>query len=296
MQKLVGPSLIMVATLAWSTAGLFTRIVSTDIPTTLFWRTFAGGSCVLLFQIVRTGMLRGGRIDWRDLVTFSRGEWWTALLSTAGMILYISSFYYTTIATVSFVYGTMPLVTCLMAALVLRTPITPVAMSAALISCLGVMMMVGGSPAGAGQIGLILAFVMTGFMAALTISAKYFPGTNPMKTSYLSAFLGAVATAPFAHFSGVSTHDYLWLALYGALNLGMGFSLYLIGVARVPAMLAALLSLGEIPLAPVWAWLLFGERVDIPTMIGGTLIVSAAVLYITLGSRPSRRAPAGAAE
>ena len=291
MQKLVGPSLIIVATLAWSTAGLFTRIVSTDIPTTLFWRTFAGGSCVLLVQIFRRG-----RIDWRDLVTFSRGEWWTALLSTTGMILYISSFYYTTIATVSFVYGTMPLVTCLMAALVLRTPVTPVAVAASLVSCLGVMLMVRGSPAGAGQIGLALAFVMTGFMAALTISAKYFPAADPIKTSYLSAYLGTIAMAPFAHFSGVSTHDYLWLVLYGVLNLGMGFPLYLAGVARVPAMLAALLSLGEIPLAPIWAWLLFGERVDVPTMIGGALIISAAVLYITLGSRPSRRAAAGAAE
>ena len=44
----MGNILVFLAAIAWSTAGLFTRIISTDFPTTLFWRSVTGGLSVLL--------------------------------------------------------------------------------------------------------------------------------------------------------------------------------------------------------------------------------------------------------
>ena len=43
MRNMTGPFLILIAALSWSTAGLFTRLVTTDIPTTLLWRSITGG-------------------------------------------------------------------------------------------------------------------------------------------------------------------------------------------------------------------------------------------------------------
>ncbi|MCX8518035.1 MAG: hypothetical protein ORN29_08245 [Rhodoferax sp.] len=40
--RLVGIALIALAALSWSTAGLFPRLVSTDVFTTLFWRSLLG--------------------------------------------------------------------------------------------------------------------------------------------------------------------------------------------------------------------------------------------------------------
>ncbi len=42
-----GVVLIVLAALSWSTAGLFPRLVSTDVFTTLFWRSLLGGITVL---------------------------------------------------------------------------------------------------------------------------------------------------------------------------------------------------------------------------------------------------------
>lgn len=44
------------------------------------------------------------------------------------------------------------------------------------------------------KLGIGLAFAMTFFMASLTIAAKYFPTANVVKATYLSGFLGALAT------------------------------------------------------------------------------------------------------
>ena len=82
--------------------------------------------------------------------------------------------------------------------------------------------------------------------------------------------------------------DYLWLILYGVVNVGVGFGVYLIGVKRVSALVAALVGLSEIPLAPIWAWLLFNERMNLAVLFGGSVILTAAVIYITSSGKRDR--------
>lgn len=90
MRNLTGSLLILIAALSWSTAGLFTLVVTTDIPTTLLWRSIIGGICVLLIYYAMDK-----KKSFRDLFVFSFGEFYIAVLSTAGMICFISSFFFT---------------------------------------------------------------------------------------------------------------------------------------------------------------------------------------------------------
>jgi drug/metabolite transporter (DMT)-like permease len=282
MGRFSGPLLVLIAAVAWSTAGLFTRVVSTDIPTTLFWRSLSGGICVFIIY----HLLKRDR-SLTESIRFSLGEVVTAVLSTFGMIFFIAAFFYTKIANVSFIYGAMPLITCVLAYFAIGTAITWLGFGASLLSAIGVAFMIWGASDLSDYVGLALAFGMTLFMAALTISAKYFPGCDMIKTSYLSAFLGALVMLPFVTFHNTISQDYLWLCLYGIVNVGLGFGLYLIGVSRTTALTAALLSLSEVPLAPIWAWLLFDERLGVETALGGTLIVVAAVMYIAFDKKNS---------
>ena len=56
---------------------------------------------------------------------------------------------------------------------------------------------------------------------------------------------------------------------------------------RVPATQAALISLLDTPLAPLWVWLAFSETPPAATLVGGTVII-AAVGWTILGSpRPT---------
>ena len=271
----IGILLVLVAALSWSTAGLFTRVVTTDIPTTLFWRSLFGGLCVL-----GIAMAAKRSVDIREALTFTRGEAVIAVLSTAGMICFISAFFVTSIANVAFVYGTMPLVTFVLSMVFLTVRADAVSVGCCVLSAAGVAVMALGNSLAADFLGILLAFGMTLFMASLTVAAKFFPDADSSKATYLSAFLGALATAPFATYGHTIPADYLWLFLYGFVNVGVGFGVYLIGVKRVSALVAALVGLTEIPLAPVWAWILFGEGMNLQVLVGGAVILTAAVIYI----------------
>ena len=275
-----GVLFVLVAAISWSTAGLFTRVVTTDIPTTLFWRSLFGGLCVLgiVMAVQRSA-------DIRAAFTFTWGEAVIAGLSTAGMICFISAFFHTTIANVAFVYGTMPLVTLILSLIFLGARANAVSLGCCVLSAVGVAVMTSGSSMPSDFLGIALAFGMTLFMASLTVAAKFFPNADSSKTTYLSAFLGALATAPFTAFSDTAPVDYFWLLLFGFVNVGVGFGVYLIGVKRVSALVAALVGLTEIPLAPVWAWLLFGERMNLFVLLGGAVILTAAVVYIATSGK-----------
>ena len=279
MRNISGPLLILIAALSWSTAGLFTRLVTTDIPTTLLWRSITGGICVLLIYYAMNQ-----KKPLRNLFVFSFGEFWIAGLTTAGMICFISSFFFTTIANVSFVYGTMPLVTYFLSLIFLREKISAFSIVCCVASTLGMVIMTLGNAALNDYLGIALALGMTFFMAALTVATKFFPNADTTKATYLSAFLGALAVAPFATHTLLLTSDYVWLGLYGLVNVGLGFGVYLMGVSRVSALAAALIGLIEIPLAPVWAWMLFAEKTTGLVLIGGSLITTTAIVYI-IGTR-----------
>ena len=85
---------------------------------------------------------------------------------------------------------------------------------------------------------------------------------------------------PFVESFAVNAHNFIWLAVYGFVNVGLGFGIYLIGVARVSPATAALLGLLEVPLAPIWAAYFFNEALTIAMIIGGVLITAAASIHI----------------
>lgn len=284
----IGVVFVLVAAISWSTAGLFTRVVTTDIPSTLFWRVIFGGACVLfIFLAVR----RPKHLN--EIWHFRLGEAVVALFSALGMMCFISAFFHTSIANVSFIYGAMPLVTMLMAWLILRDAITPTAIITTLFSCLGAAILVWGGQNFNDLLGIALAFLMTLFMAGMTVSAKFFPEVDAVKVAYLSAFMAAAFMLPFATLFPVSLQDMAWLGLYGIANIGLGFGVYLLGVARIPALAAALIGLSEIPFAPVWAYLLFDEQPTAAILIGGSLILAASIIYIVSAGKKSSRVSRG---
>ena len=271
----LGIVLVAMAALSWSTAGLFTRVVTTDIPTTLFWRSVFGGLAVLVIY-----MLHRRPKSFRAICTFTRGEVVLALVSGIAMCFFIAAFFYTSIANVSFVYGASPLVTVMLAWLLLKDKPVMITVMAAAISGLGVAVLAWGGQRFDDMIGLGLAGVMTILMASIAVLAKVFPDSDAGKTTYLSAVIAALAMAPFVGQFALDAHNMVWLALYGLVNLGLGFGVYLMGVARITPATAALIGLVEVPLAPIWAAVFFQEALTIAILCGGGLILAAALIHI----------------
>jgi drug/metabolite transporter (DMT)-like permease len=128
--------------------------------------------------------------------------------------------------------------------------------------------------------------------ALITIGIKRYPQAEMVKVTYVGAFLAALAMAPFSSFGSTSTHDLVWLWLYGFLNVAVGFGLYLLGVRRIKAVLASLVCMIEIPLAPLWVYALFGEQVSRQSLLGGSVIVLAVLVNVALpGGRGKAASP-----
>jgi len=283
-----GIALTALAALSWSTAGLFPRIVSTDVYTTLFWRSLLGGLSVLAAQA-----LLNKRHDLAGLWRLTAPEWWMALASSGAMVCFIAAFFFAPVADVVFIYSAFPIITLLLSAALLHTVVRPIDVLCTATVVLGMGLIVWGQSSLHSLMGAALSLAATLLFALITIGIKRYPQAEMVKVTYAGAFGAALAMAPFATFHGTSAHDLAWLWLYGVLNVGVGFGLYLLGVRRIKAVLASLVCMLEIPLAPLWVYVLFGEAVARQSLIGGAVIVLAVlvnVLSAQHGGKPAQSA------
>jgi drug/metabolite transporter (DMT)-like permease len=96
-----GSLIVAVSAIAFSTAGLFTRLISTDVWTMLFWRGLFGGLFIAAY------------ITWRErsatraaFAAIGRAGILTASCSTIGTICFITALRKTTVADVTVIYAT----------------------------------------------------------------------------------------------------------------------------------------------------------------------------------------------
>jgi drug/metabolite transporter (DMT)-like permease len=70
--------------------------------------------------------------------------------------------------------------------------------------------------------------------------------------------------------------------------MGLGLALYVVGAKYIPAAEAALLSILETPLAPLWVWVFFAEVPRNATLWGGGIVLIAVLWQILGDARRSR--------
>ncbi len=287
----LGVLLLLLAALSWSTAGLFPKLVSTDMSTTLFWRALLGGLTVLALRLLLDRRPAAGGL-WR----LSRPEWVLSVITAIAMITFVAAFYFTTVADVVFIYGAFPIITLVLSAWLLHTGIQRVDVVCAVSVALGVALILQGQPSLQNALGSLLSFVAVVMFALETVGIKRYPQTDMVKVTYTGAFLAALMVLPFASFSHTTGKDLAWLWLYGFMNIGVGFGLFLLGVQRVKAVLASLICMVEIPLAPLWAYALFGEVVTQQSLTGGAVILVAVLANLawTALRRPDTTPTSGA--
>ncbi len=283
MTHILGVTLVTIAALSWSTSGLFTRVVSTDLETTLLWHSLFGGLFVLAFYI----WVRRDNLRLSHMFSANRGEMIIVVVSSAASCCYIGAFFYTSIANVSFMYGSSALVTVLAVWLLLGHRPTRGTIVASLVATGGVFILVAGGQSFSDFVGLGLAATMTILYSSIPVLTHKFPKIDTIKVAYLSAFLISIAMVPFVDTFTLDTQDLLWLSLYGVVNVFIGFCLYLIGTRMISPVTAGLIGLTEVPLAPILAAMLFAEVVPTPVLVGGLLIIGAAVVHTFLSSQKS---------
>jgi hypothetical protein len=116
------------------------------------------------------------------------------------------------------------------------------------------------------------------YRSALANALACFRAVAP--ASCLSAFACAAVVFPFSGSSETGFSDIFLLGPFGTSQFGLDLLLLTLGSRLIPASRASLLANLELPVAPFWVWLAFGELPSAITLIGGAIvcaIVAAAV-------------------
>lgn len=277
----LGLVLVTASAVAWSTAGLFTRIIEVDIGTMLFWRGVFGALGILTIALALQGRAALG-----GFARMGVPGWVFAIISALGMLCFISSLRLTTVAHVSFIYATVPLVAAALAWLVMGERPGRSALIASSASLLGVAIIVGLGVEG-DVFGDLLAFGMTLSLAIMMVISRKYRNIPTMPAACLSAILSALMALPFAGDIVVSLPDLGLLAAFGLVNSAIGLALFTLGARLLPAIETALIGAVETPLAPAWVWVFFAEVPSGATLIGGGIVLMAVLAHITYQNRRS---------
>ena len=276
----LGVALVTLSAVIWSTAGFFTRLISVDTWTLLFWRSIFGAlflAAVLVWQ-ERRGTLRAIRsLGWPG--------WSVAIFVTVAMLSYLFALRLTAVADVMIIYATVPFVVAALAWLVMRERASRPTLVASAVASAGVVVMLWGAPLAGNVWGDVLAFVMTVAYAAMLVVLRKHREVTMISAAWLSALLGALVTLPLAAPTVVGARDLLYLALFGTSQMGLGFLVLTIGSRLIPATENALIGTLDTPLSPLWVWLAFGEVPTTAALVGGTVVLTAVVGHIVAESR-----------
>lgn len=277
--RAIGISLVVISALIFSSAGLFAKGVQAGAWDIIFWR----GLFAALFTtayIVWRGSFRV------DFIGMGYSGWAAALVGASSSAAFISAFKYTTIANVSLIYAASPLVAALLAWAWAGEGLTKRVLLGCAAAFTGVAIIVSGSLGGVSLQGDLLAAWMTLTLAIWMVIYRRYPNTpvaGPMVLSSLVLLpFGCTLGTPFSN-------PPLEIAIM--IVFGLSFALAAVtlgeGAKRLPAGETALLSILEVPLAPLFAWLVFTELPALATFIGG-LLVLAGVVGTQIPSRASR--------
>lgn len=281
---LVGVALVAAATLSWSLTGFFTRVLGTDLFTTLAGRSAFGVAFLLILFVAQEG-----RAAPRVFMSMGRMGVFQALAAVVCAFATIASLYNTSVADNAVIGATSPFAAALLARLVLgeRVPVRTVV--AGLVSLVGVAVVVSGSLGHGRLFGDALAVVMMLAFAAMIVIARAAPTMPVAPPNILAVAINFVLAAPFARLGVVAPHDWGLLAAFGFTNFLLAGTLFLAGSRRIPAAESALIVALDLVFGPSVVWVTFAEAPTREGLIGGAIVLVAVIGHVVAGARGDRR-------
>jgi drug/metabolite transporter (DMT)-like permease len=274
---------ILLAAVAWSTAGLGQRGLDATAVTQVAGRAFF--AALALFALVLAMERRGTLSAFLGMGRSGLAMTVFLAISSGAFLLALN---HTSVANVLFMQAAAPMMAALLGWALISEPIDGRTWAALLLAGAGVAVMAAGSlDAGIAAVGLPL--LMTASFAVVIVIARHRRDVSMMPATCASQVLVVVVCAPFVTLGSVTGDDWAILAALGVGQMGLGLAFLTIGARLIPPAQVALISLLEVVLGPLWVWLAYDERPSAATLAGGAIVVAAVVVQ-TVGVPGSRAA------
>lgn len=274
--------LMVTVTLLWSIAGVVTRhLEAARSFEVTFWRSVFNAIAL----VVLLSVMRGPGTLWRTVRGGSRTLWLSGLCWAVMFTAFMVAITLTTVANVLVTMAISPLLTALIATLLLRHRLPPRTWAAIVVAGAGIAWMYAKDVSGSDPRHVLGTLIALGVPLAAASnwtliqhasrSGQQVP-QDLLPAVLIGAVLSAAVTLPLALPMAASPHDLALLGLLGTVQLAIP-CLLAVRVARVlSAPEVALLGLLEVVFGVLWAWLGAGEAPS-PAVIGGGLLVLGAL-------------------
>jgi drug/metabolite transporter (DMT)-like permease len=285
-----GAWLVLGSATVWSFGGAIARFLTvSDSWTIVFWRSVFAASFLLCFMLWQNGRKA-------TLALFLAMGWpgvGVAACFAMASTCFVVALAYTTVANVLLLQAGVPLIAALMAFVFFRERIPRATWIAIATVISGVAVMVSESFGGnVSPIGDGLALMVALAFATATVVTRRHAHVAMMPAVCLGTVIAACVSAALVGGFAVGAADGALLFAFGALNLGLGLALFVTGVRRLPAAVAALIGIAEPVLGPLWVWLIHHEIPSQRTILGGAVVFVALVAHILWQLRqPSQETP-----
>ena len=279
-----GVLLVLIATVMWSLAGLFARLLAhLDVWTVMGWRALLGAASIAAVGLVEW---RSGRLD--NPLGFGALSPLVALLAMIAISGYTASVMTTTIADVMVIYATLPFVAAAIGFLINGERVSVRTIIASSVALVGIMV-IAASGLGSGRLlGQALSMLMTLAFAGMIVLQRRQPGASVIVVNCLGAIGSGVFGLANSRLHLISLHDFAILFVFGLTTIGLAFVLFMEGAKFIPSAEAGLISLLDVVLGPFWVFIAFGENPGLATVVGGVIVLGAAVWRIAPDLRQER--------
>ncbi len=284
-----GISLVILATVFWSTSGVFINLIiqkSGITPVGLaFWRDLSTFSTLLVgIAIFNPKLLR---INRRDL------PWIFAMGASIGAfhVLWNMSVMLIGASVATVVQSDSPIFVTIMAWIFFKEPLTKKKFGAIALSVAGTILLSG--VLGSGMLGLesqrvttyglFIALASAVMYGSMSLFGKKLVGSYSSWTVLLYTFgVGTLVLLPLQFQNPlpwpVSTEVQLIFAGLILITTISGFALYTTALRMLQASIASITNTTEVAFAGIMAYIILGERLDAWQIMGAVLVVSGVVL------------------
>ena len=254
-----------------STAGIALRLVEqADGWQILFYRSLALSITILLILVFQKGSRvfdEFRKLDWNDCLL--------AVFLGTGFVTYVFALLYNTVANALFIFSFAPFLAAFLGWILLGERVATRTWFAIGFAMAGLTVMVGSELAVSHYLGTLLALWIPIAYAASIIAVRRSKRDNMLVALCLAGLVALVLSAFFVTDYALTSRDLIISLYLGVFQVGMGFTLVVLGSRHVPAAQVGLLALVEPILAPLWVWMGVGELPGLATIIGGSIIFLA---------------------
>jgi drug/metabolite transporter (DMT)-like permease len=261
----------------WSIAGVVTRNLdeARSFEVT-FWRSFWCAVALIVWFVWNE---RGAA--WTHIVSSGRAGFISGVCWAVMFTCFMVALTLTSTANTLIVNSLSPLITALLAWLVLKSSIPRRTWFAIAIAFVGMAIMFGNALEGksGAAVGMMVAFGVPVAAAINLINIKKTGAKIDLAPAVLiGAVISCAVTLPLSFPFSASVKDVLLLAVLGVFQLAIPCVLLIRAAKYLSAPETALLGMLEVIMGPLWTWMFAGETPSVATVIGGAIVISALVL------------------